>query len=291
MFQTLSKLKSPIIGGVAIIGLAILGMIGAKSFYVNDETERAIVTSSGKYLKTTGPGEHFLIPFQQNYRQYPVSIQKMKLEGVSTSTVDNYAINATIVLLYRLEEEELESIHRNTPDYKENMKVIATSRFKNELGNIEMDNLADQRSEIEQSSYQTIKEEVERILDVKVVDFTIPYYGWSDSFKQAARQQAQAETELKVARQQAKKAEAKAEQKKIQAQAEAESKRIAAEAEADSIRMKGQAEADALQAKSQALANNPELVELEKANKWNGKLPNNMYGQAPIPFLQPAENN
>ncbi|NBD16922.1 MAG: hypothetical protein GVY04_12505 [Cyanobacteria bacterium] len=302
MFQVLSKLKSGsgLIGGSAIAAIVILGFVGANSVYINNETERAIVTDSGKYVKTTGPGMHWKLPFQQSYRQYPVNIQRLRLEGVSTSTVDNYAINATVVVLYRLSEENLEDIHRNVPDYQENMEVIATSRFKNELGNIEMDQLADQRSEIEQKVFQTVKSEVERLFDINVVDFTIPYYGWSDAFKEAAAREAQAETELEVARREAEKAKVEAERKQIEAEAEAEakieaargeaeSKKLAANAEAHSIRVQGEAEAEALQAKSQALANNPQLVELEKAKKWDGQLPANMYGQAPIPFLQSGE--
>jgi len=304
MFQVLSKLNSKVavVGWGAIAGLALLGIVGANATYVNDETERAIITNSGEYVKTTGPGMHWKIPFQESYRQYPVSIENMKIQGVSTSTVDNYAINATIVLLYRLPEDKLKSIHRNVPDYQEKIQVVATSRFKNELGNIKMDELADRRAEIEKKVYQSVKEEINRLFAINVVDFTIPYYGWSQSFKQAAKREAQAETQLEVARQEAKKAEVQAQQKQTEAQAdanakietargEAEAKRLAAEAEADAIRMKGEAEAAALQAKSQALSRNPQLVELEKAKKWDGKLPANMYGQAPIPFLQPANRN
>jgi regulator of protease activity HflC (stomatin/prohibitin superfamily) len=121
MFQVRSRLNSSVavIGGGIVVGLAIIGVVGANSVYVNDETERAIVTNSGKYIRTTGPGMHWKIPFQESYRRYPVSIEQMKIQDVSTSTVDNYAINATIVLLYRLPEEKLKQIHRNVPDYQE----------------------------------------------------------------------------------------------------------------------------------------------------------------------------
>lgn len=299
----LSKFNvSVTIASSAIAGIALIGITAANSVYVNDETERAIVTNSGKYVETTGPGMHWKVPFQESYRQYPVSVETLKIQGVSTSTVDNYAINATIVLLYRLPEEKLENIHRNVPDYREQMEVVATSRFKNELGNIKMDELADRRGEIERNVYQNVNQEISRLFDINIVDFTIPYYGWSESFKQAAKREAQADTNLEVARQEAKQAEIKAEQKQIEAKAEADAKieaargeaeanRLAAKAEAESIRMKGEAEADALEAKSQALQQNPQLVELEKAKKWNGQLPQNMYGQAPIPFLQTSDQN
>lgn len=291
MFKILSKLNLGVVGFGSIAGLIALGIVGANTVYVNEETERAIVINSGEYVKTTGPGMHYKIPFQETYRQYPVSIQRMEIERVSTSTIDNYAIDATIILLYRIPEDKIEAIHRNVPDYEENMEVIATSRFKNELGNIEMAKLADQRAEIEETVNQSLTEEMNRLFDINIVDFTIPFYGWSDAFKEAARREAQAETDLKIARQKAKKAEAESEAKIEAARGDAESKRLATEAEADEIRMKGEAEADALQAQAQALANNPQLVELEKAKKWNGELPTNMYGQAPIPFFNSEGSN
>lgn len=47
----------------------------------------------------------------------------------------------------------------------------------------------------------------------------------------------------------------------------------------------GLAEAEAIREKSKALAQNAKLVELTKAEKWNGELPQNIYGSAPVPFL------
>ena len=45
------------------------------------------------------------------------------------------------------------------------------------------------------------------------------------------------------------------------------------------------AEAEAIREKSKALSQNQNLVELTKAEKWNGQLPRNIYGTGPVPFL------
>ena len=49
--------------------------------------------------------------------------------------------------------------------------------------------------------------------------------------------------------------------------------------------MSAQAEAESMRIRSQALSQNKSLVEYEAVQKWDGKLPVNMYGSAPIPFI------
>jgi hypothetical protein len=45
------------------------------------------------------------------------------------------------------------------------------------------------------------------------------------------------------------------------------------------------AEARAIQIKGDALRQNAQLVQLEAVNRWDGKLPVQMLGSAPVPFL------
>lgn len=58
-----------------------------------------------------------------------------------------------------------------------------------------------------------------------------------------------------------------------------------AKAEADSIRLKGEAEAAAIEAKAKALRDNPLIVELTKAQTWNGQLPQTVLGEGGMPIL------
>ena len=98
-----------------------------------------------------------------------------------------------------------------------------------------------------------------------------------------------------------------AEQEKREAEVVALKRKIAAEGEANAVReaargkadgelliktaeakgkeLVGIAEAKALEAQGLALRSNPGLVQLEFAKRWSGALPTNMYGSAPVPFL------
>ena len=48
---------------------------------------------------------------------------------------------------------------------------------------------------------------------------------------------------------------------------------------------RGNAEADAIKAKAAALANNPLIVDYEKAQKWNGVLPTQMLPNTAVPMI------
>lgn len=71
------------------------------------------------------------------------------------------------------------------------------------------------------------------------------------------------------------------------AQAKAEADKAVEEARgvADSTLLKAKAEAEAIRIRGEALKQNQQLVDLTLAEKWDGKLPVNMYGNSPVPFI------
>jgi regulator of protease activity HflC (stomatin/prohibitin superfamily) len=69
------------------------------------------------------------------------------------------------------------------------------------------------------------------------------------------------------------------------AQGEADAKVMAAKAEAAAIEMRGKAEASAIKAKADALAQNPTLVHLIQAERWDGKLPATMIPNQSVPII------
>ncbi|WP_428383637.1 prohibitin family protein [Nevskia ramosa] len=71
------------------------------------------------------------------------------------------------------------------------------------------------------------------------------------------------------------------------AQAKAEADKTIAEARgsAESTLLRAKAEAESIRIKGEALRQNSGLVELTVAEKWDGKLPVNMYGGGAVPFI------
>ena len=108
------------------------------------------------------------------------------------------------------------------------------------------------------------------------------------------RRQRQAEVEVAKFRQNAEREKVTAEITVTQANAAADSVRAKALAEAEAIKLRGDAEAAAVEAKGRALRDNPNLVNLIQAERWNGQLPTTMLPNGSVPMLsvqsQPRTN-
>ncbi len=99
----------------------------------------------------------------------------------------------------------------------------------------------------------------------------------------------QAEVEVQKYRQQLEREKIQAEIAVTQAQGRANSVRAEAQAQADAIKLKGEAEAQAIAARGKALQDNPKLVELVQAERWDGKLPATMIPGGSVPMIAIGE--
>jgi regulator of protease activity HflC (stomatin/prohibitin superfamily) len=97
---------------------------------------------------------------------------------------------------------------------------------------------------------------------------------FSEAYEQSIEQRMLAEVEVQKVQQNAQREKVQAEILVIQAKAEADAKKLQGEAEAHSINARGR-----------ALAQNPALVELIQAEKWDGKLPTTMVPGQTVPFI------
>lgn len=70
-----------------------------------------------------------------------------------------------------------------------------------------------------------------------------------------------------------------------QSKAEAQKRIEEARGIAESTRLRAQAEADAIAIKAKALRDNPDIIQLNAIEKWDGKLPTYMTNGATTPFL------
>lgn len=70
-----------------------------------------------------------------------------------------------------------------------------------------------------------------------------------------------------------------------QSKAEAQKRIEEARGIAESTRLRAEAEADAIAIKARALRDNPDVIQLNAIEKWDGKLPQMMTADAPLPFI------
>ena len=109
-------------------------------------------------------------------------------------------------------------------------------------------------------------------LQIENIDF-------SNAYEQSIEQRMLAEVEVQRVRQ-------NLERERIQA----EIVETQARAEANAIILRGDAEAAAINARGQALRDNPSLIQLVQAEKWNGVLPTTMLPSNTVPIINPLNS-
>lgn len=291
----------PSLLNIRIIALALLALLAFLIFnglyFTVAQNERVVVTNFGRFSHVAGPGLNFKIPFVQTTEAYRVDLSQIAIKNLSTYTIDSQELHADIVTQYRLPEANIPKVYAEVRDFRERLQSMVIDRFKTELGKINVNDFTARRGAIVQAVLRSIRDEAARLYGIEVIDFQIPEVTYTQAFRDAVNQAAVAKAIVERFEYERKQAEVQADRARIEAlgranaatetaRGEAQAIRLRAEAEAAARRLQGDADAAALRAQQEALGMNPAIVELEKARRWDGRLPTQMLGSAPMPFLQ-----
>ena len=227
-------------------------------------------------------GFNWHLPFVEkihniNCKQQEIGFGDLKIWSETSERTEVYCQN--VVVDYQINPEFASWIWINVEEWDTNLvkQTSIESGIKAATKQYDDTDVSD-RSKIE----STAKERVQKALNekygnqiVNVVSVTIGNINFSDAYNDAIERKAQAKLAAEAAeyanREETQKVEAEAEQKKIRAQAEADAKRIEAEGDAEAMRIRAEAEAEANRLLAESLTQ--ELIEKEKIEKWDGKLP------------------
>lgn len=284
------------IGILLAIGLVLGGMFMLSTTYVVDQSEVAVLTTNGKVTEVQGPGRQWKTPFFQSYTTYSTAIQNLQpKDRVNTYTIDNQEVDVLFNVFYRIPAEKAPYIYANVPDYSVRLFSMTIDRIKAEMGKVNVEHVAEQRGLL-RDRIKNVLEADAKSLGLEVTDFQLSDIQYTDAFRNAVNAAAVSKAGVNQREYEKQQAQQVAEKAKIVAEGEAnaaiETARgranatlVQAQAEAQAIQLRGNAEATAIKAQSDALGQNPKLVDLRKAERWDGKLPVNMYGSQPVPFL------
>ncbi|WP_326894563.1 SPFH domain-containing protein (plasmid) [Rhizobium beringeri] len=201
---------------------------------------------------------------------------------VRTATVTfsvNYSAvpaDAEVTTLYR-EYQTLEGFESRA------LKRQVREQIKNVFGTFTADTAIRERGRLNNEVAKAIADLGAGL--VKVEGLNIENINFSDAVEAAAEQRAQAEMLVQTEKQKLEREKVLALTKVTQAQAEADSQLAVAKAAAEATRVQGEADAAALRAKNDAIKESPNLVELTKAQRWDGKLPTSFVPGSATPFL------
>ncbi len=282
-----------------IAGLAVLALLLASApYFTVAQNERTVVTNWGKVSYLADPGFHLRIPVMQAITPMPVAVRSIQLDDLNTYTIDSQELEATIVLQYRIPVGRALDVYSNLgPDYGLRLRSMVIDRFKTVIGTVNAIDLAAQRGRVASQVLTSIRTDAARLYDgIEITDFQFINYNWNDAYRTAISNASVAKARVDQQEQEKRQAEVSAEQAVVEAKGRAnalvasadgdgQARRIHADADAYAVKIAGTAAASALKAQNEALNNNPNLVSMQWAQRWNGQLPTSMFGSSPVPLV------
>jgi regulator of protease activity HflC (stomatin/prohibitin superfamily) len=284
----------PKVGGSILRGLILAGVAGIAglmvvtgSFYTVDEGERGVILRTGAVVGTAEPGLGFKLPFLDRVVKVTVQSRAQIYDQVATYSRDQQAADLKLSVNYRLPPDQVERIYADYGGEDGIVNRLVDRRVyeqtKTVFGRFNAATAIQERARLNAEIETAIREAV--VGPVIIDSVQVENIDFSDAYEQSIENRMLAEVEVQKLRQNAEREKVQAEITVTQANAQAASIRAEAEARAEATRLAGDAEADAIRAKGAALRDNPSLIDLTAAERWNGQLPTTMIPGAAVPFI------
>ena len=279
------------------IGLAILSVI-LGSWYTIDEGERGVILRYGAVAGVAQPGLGFKIPLIDSVIRVSVQSKAAIYNGMEAYSRDQQPATMNLSVNYRIPPDRVEEVYATYGGEDGLLSRLVERRVfeesKTVFGRFAAVTAIQERSRLNQEIADAIQKSVSGPVIIDSVQ--IENIDFSDSYEASIEQRMLAEVEVQRLRQNAERekvqaeitvtqANAQADARRADAQAQADSVRLQAQADAEAIRLKGDAEAQAIKARGDALRDNPGLVSLTQAERWNGQLPTTMLPNGSVPML------
>tara|TARA_B100000927_G_scaffold264977_1_gene237459 strand:+ start:2721 stop:3581 length:861 start_codon:yes stop_codon:yes gene_type:complete len=273
----------------AIIALSIFILVGIayQAFVVIDAGYVGVVKRLGAVKpKELSEGFHIITPFIDSVEKFDIRLSKVTSDATASSK-DLQVVNTSIAVQYSMTPELMpltlqkvgtRAVVERTlidPSILESVKAITALYTAEEL--------ITRRDEVKTMIQQKISSFLNESTEEKnlsgllvIANVAITDFDFSSEFNRAIEEKVRAEQE-------ALKATNEKDRRVTQAEAQAEEQRLIADALAYEIEVESVARAEAIKREAEALADNPQLIQLRLAEKWDGQLPK--FTGETIPFI------
>ena len=283
------KFKVTIIGAAFALLLCGCGQV--------ETGEAGILTRWGAVTsrEPLSDGMHVYEPFGTDLITYNIKNQTLRFK-TPVFTKDVQSMDLELMVTFCLMKSKVIELHSRTGRDYANILIMPSvlGAAKDTLGKMEAGDIVYKREEAASAIMKAIKDKLAvHGVDIKLVN--IANIDYSDAFERAVEEkQVALQNSIKEKNVTARLREV-AEQQIVKAEADARTKVLNSEAEAKAILVKAEAEAKSIEMRNRALAQSRALIEYETVKAWDGKLPVQMLGNSPVPFLnidghsQPAD--
>ncbi len=278
-------MQKQIIAGIVVV--LLLGL-SISSFVIVESGHVGVVRTLGAVQPVPlAEGFHLKKPFMDQIEQIDVRLRKVEkqasaaskdLQVVSTSVAVQYSLNGPVAPLtyQKIGTAQVVEATLIGPAIMESVKAVTAQYTAEELVTRRAEVKIGIQLAIESFIDETLAQK-EVIGAVSIANVAITDFNFSAEFNRAIEDKVRAEQEaLQAINEKLRRV--------TQAEAAAAERTLAADAEAYQIEVASTARADAIRREAEALKDNPALIQLRIAEKWNGQLPQ-VTGGGAIPLL------
>lgn len=257
------------------------------SWYTVGQGERGVVTRFGAVVDTAEPGLGFKTPFITRVNTITVQTKIMKLDNEEAYSSDQQAAHMQLSVNYSIIPGEVRQVFSQFGSEEQLearlIKPRVRQQLKNVFGHYTAATAISKRDQLNTEVRAAVQEAVKGLVEIEGVQ--LEDLKFSKEYEAAIEARMMAEVEVQKSAQRVSNEKQLAQITVTKAQAEADSSLARAKAEAEAVRIKGEAEAASIRARGDALKDNPGLVDLTQAERWDGKLPSTMVPGGTVPML------
>lgn len=281
------NLKS-IVGGLLAV-LLLIALMG--SWYTVNETERGVLLRNGALVGVVEPGLSFKIPLIETVKRISVQSNATTYQGLQAYSKDQQTATLNVSVSWHVVPAEVGKVYMQYQDLDGLVSRLISrqvpTQVENVFGQYNAVSAVQNRGKFVADVTKAIRDSVTGPVVIDGVQ--VENIDFSDDYERSIALRMKAEVEVKTREQMLATEQVEAQIVVTRAQADADSKVAQAKADAEATRLRGSAEADAIKAKTLALSSNPMLIELTKAERWDGKLPSTVLPNGTLPFIDASK--
>ena len=290
-----------IIGGfIALIAVFFGITVVFGSWYTVDQTERGVVLRNGALTGLAQPGLHCKMPWFDDVHKVPVKTITWTWDKMNSYSFDQQPADLKISVTVRPVPDRVADLYARFGSLDAMVRQVVSPVVNKEVkvvfGHYTAVKAIQQRGQLNGDIKDAITKALSEDPMIIVESVQLENIEFSQAYLHSIEQRMLAEVEVQKLQQNAERekvqaqitvtqANAQASALRADAQAKADSVLMQARANADATRLRGEAEASAIHARGEALAKNPGIIELVRAERWNGSVPSTMIPGAAVPMV------
>ncbi len=283
---------------IAVVVVAVAAILFFGSWYQIDQGEEGVVLRTGAVVGTVGPGLHFKIPVVEDVKEISLQSHTETFEQMESYSRDQQPAQIRLSVSYHVIPGTGGALYAEYGSVENMIARLVEPRvpaiFKNVFGQYDALGAIQQRAKLNADALAALQAGIGEPLVIESVQ--VEDIKFSQAYENSIEEKQLATVEVQKRQQELAQQKVQAEITVTQAQAQADAQiaqataaatavKLAADAEAHAIQVKGDAEAAVIANRGKALRDNPGVVALIQAEKWDGVLPRTMPPNGSVPFL------